>query len=66
MKETDLVLNQIVVSLEWLTGGAVTPLGIGEFKITLCGVTVNHPVIVADIEAPMILGYDFEKLNPRQ
>ena len=45
--------------LRMADGGAVTPLGIGEFKITLCGVTVDHPVIVADIEAPMILGYDF-------
>ena len=27
--------------LRMADGGAVTPLGIGEFKITLCGVTVT-------------------------
>ncbi|KAL3882348.1 hypothetical protein ACJMK2_028701 [Sinanodonta woodiana] len=39
--------------------GLVTPLGIAEFRIEINGKSLTHQFIIADVEAPLVLGYDF-------
>ncbi|KAL3862869.1 hypothetical protein ACJMK2_008815 [Sinanodonta woodiana] len=45
--------------LRMADGGLVTPLGIAEFRIEINGKSLTHQFIIADVEAPLVLGYDF-------
>lgn len=40
-------------------GGLVTPLGSAVMPIQINGDVVTQKVVVADVEAPMVIGYDF-------
>ena len=52
-------LRQDCGNLRMADGGQVISVGHAKFPLTINGITVEHRLIVADVEAPLIIGFDF-------
>jgi predicted aspartyl protease len=52
-------LQKEVVKLRVADGGLVTPLGSAVFELDIQGKVYQQRILVADVEAPVVLGYDF-------
>jgi transposase InsO family protein/predicted aspartyl protease len=52
-------LQEVAVKLRMADGGLVTPLGSALFQLQIQGRTYHQRILVADVEAPVVLGYDF-------
>ena len=52
-------LRQDCGNLRMADGGQVIPVGHAKFPLTINGITVEHRLIVADVEAPLVIGFDF-------
>jgi transposase InsO family protein/predicted aspartyl protease len=52
-------LEDEVVKLRMADGGLVVPLGSALFKVRIQGRVYEQRIIVAEVEAPVVLGYDF-------
>lgn len=52
-------INKSCSQLRMADGGLVSPMGVGIFTIEIEGRCFEHRMIVADIEAPVVFGYDF-------
>jgi predicted aspartyl protease len=52
-------LQEVAVKLRMADGGLVTPLGSALFELVIQGRVYHQRIIVADVEAPVVLGYDF-------
>ena len=51
-------LRQDCGNLRMAVGGQVIPVGHAKFPLTINGI-VEHSLIVADVEAPLVIGFDF-------
>jgi hypothetical protein len=44
-------------------GGIVVPLGTAQFPVQLSNKTIYYDLVIADVDAPMIIGFDFLSSN---
>jgi hypothetical protein len=44
-------------------GGIVVPLGTAQFPVQLSNKTIFYDLVIADVDAPMIIGFDFLSSN---
>lgn len=49
--------------LRMADGGIVVPLGTAQFPVQLSNKTIYYDLVIADVDAPMIIGFDFLSSN---